>query len=156
MERGHLWQSCFKLNLAMLEMNGAGITDEMAARRPAEGVSCPAWIMGHLTHSRHGIITRLGGTVPEEPIWKETYGRGGEGGSAHLGFAALCEAFNATSGPLKEALRAVQDWDLPTANPFTHSDQAIEQLVAFLYMHECYHLGQIGLMRKLYGLKGAV
>ena len=59
MERGHLWRSCFKLNLRMLEMNSAGITDEMAGKRPAEGVSSPAWIVGHLVYSRRSLITRL-------------------------------------------------------------------------------------------------
>ncbi len=156
MERGHLWQSCFKLNLKMLELNGGGITDEMAAHQPAEGVSSAAWILGHLTHSRRSLIQRLGGSLPAEPVWAETYGRGGGGGTSHLGFAALGEAFKSTGEPLKEAFRAVADWDAPTKNPFSGTDQALEQLVAFLYMHESYHLGQIGMLRKLYGLKGAV
>ncbi len=156
MERGHLWRCCFKLNERMLEMNSAGITDGMAGHRPAEGVSSPAWIVGHLVYSRRSLATRLGGLVAEEPIWKETYSRGGSGETSHVGFDALCQAFAATDGSLKNALRDVEDWDLPTPNPFTGTEQALEQLVAFLYMHECYHLGQIGLMRKLYGLKGAV
>lgn len=156
MERGHLWRSCFKLNLRMLEMNSAGITDEMAGRRPAEGVSSPAWIMGHLVYSRRSLTTRLGGTLADEPIWKETYARGGSGEVSHLGLTALCQAFNATDEGIKAACQGVQDWDQPTPNPFSGTEQPLEQLVAFLYMHECYHLGQIGLMRKLYGLKGAI
>ena len=156
MERGHLWRSCFKLNLRMLEMNSAGITDDMAGRRPAEGVSSPAWIMGHLTYSRRSLIARLGGSMAEEPIWKENYSRGGSGEVSHLGFAALCQAFSATDEGRLAAPPGGQDWELPTPNQFCGSGQRLEQLVAFLYMHECYHLGQIGLMRKLYGLKGAI
>lgn len=156
MERGQLWRSCFKLNLRMLEMNSGGITDEMAGRRPAPGVSSPAWIMGHLIYSRRSLITRLGGTLADEPVWKETYARGGSGEAAHLGFAELSRVFHGTDEGIKAACRGVPDWDLPTPNPFSGADQPLEQLVAFLYMHECYHLGQIGLMRKLYGLKGAI
>ena len=99
MERGHLWRSCFKLNLRMLEMNSAGITDEMAGHRPAEGVSSPAWIVGHLVYSRRSLITRLGGTLGDEPAWKDNYSRGGSGEVSHLGFAALCQAFSATDEP---------------------------------------------------------
>lgn len=156
MERGHLWRSCFKLNLRMLEMNSDGLTDEMAGHRPAEGVSSPAWIIGHLIYSRRSLVTRLGGTVPDEPVWKEKYSRGGSGEASHLGYAALCRTFNATDESIKAACQGVADWDLPAANPFSGTEQPLEQLVAFLYMHECYHLGQVGLMRKLYGLKGAI
>lgn len=156
MERGHLWRSCFKLNLRMLEMNSAEITDEMADRRPAEKVSSAAWIMGHLIYSRRGLIARLGGTLADEPIWKEHYARGGSGEICHLGFKDLCQAFTATDEGIKAACQGVQDWDQPTPNPFSGAEQPLEQLAAFLYMHECYHLGQIGLMRKLYGLGGAI
>jgi uncharacterized damage-inducible protein DinB len=156
MERGQLWRSCFKLNLRMLEMNSGGITDDMAGHRSAEGVSSAAWILGHLIYSRRSLIARLGGTVADEPVWKENYARGGSGEDSHLGFATLCQAFNATDESIKAAFQGVTDWDLPTPNPFSGSDQPLEQLVAFLYMHECYHLGQIGLLRKLYGLKGAI
>ena len=156
MERGHLWRSCFKLNLRMLEMNSAGITDEMACARPAEGVSSPAWIVGHLVYSRRSLITRLGGALADQPIWKENYSRGGSGEVSHLGFAALCQAFSATDEGIKAVCQEMKDWDVMAPNPFSGTEQPLEQFVAFLYMHECYHLGQIGLMRKLYGLKGAI
>lgn len=100
MERGHLWRSCFKLNLRMLEMNSAGITDEMAGRRPAEGVSSPAWIMGHLVYSRRSLTTRLGGTLADEPIWKETYARGGSGEVSHLGQIGLMRKLYGLSGAI--------------------------------------------------------
>lgn len=41
-------------------------------------------------------------------------------------------------------------------NPALGTEQALEQVLAFLYMHECYHLGQIGIIRKLHGLPGAI
>jgi uncharacterized damage-inducible protein DinB len=36
------------------------------------------------------------------------------------------------------------------------TEQPLEQVLTFLFMHECYHLGQIGLIRKLHGLPGAI
>ncbi len=66
------------------------------------------------------------------------------------------EAFKATDAPFKAAIQAIDDWDRPTPNPATKTDQPLEQVMAFLFSHESYHLGQLGLIRKLLGLKGAV
>jgi uncharacterized damage-inducible protein DinB len=155
MERGHLWRSCFKGSLYMLDLNSAGLTDELAARRPAEGVASPAWILGHLVKTRRGILKLLGAPQPEDPVW-DAYGRHTEGDQGGLAYSALVEAFKATDAPFKAAIQAIDDWDRPTPNPATKTDQPLEQVMAFLFSHESYHLGQLGLIRKLLGLKGAV
>jgi uncharacterized damage-inducible protein DinB len=156
MERGKLWRSAFGNNLRLLELNSAGMTGELAARRSASGVSSAAWIVGHLVAARHRIVKLLGGPVPEDPIWEKQYARGGPGASAHLDWAELTEAFKGTDGALKAAFQQQADWDRPTLNPALGIEQPLEQVLAFLYMHECYHLGQIGLIRKLHGLPGAI
>lgn len=155
MERGHLWRSCFKGSLFMLDLNAKGLTDELAVKRPAEGVASAAWILGHLVKTRRGILRLLGAPQPEDPVW-EPYGRHGDGVSGTLPFSQLIEAFQATDAPLKDAIRAIEDWDRPTMNPGLMVEQPLEQVVAFLFSHESYHLGQIGVVRKLLGLGGAV
>jgi uncharacterized damage-inducible protein DinB len=155
MERGHLWRSCFKGSLFMLDLNARGLSDELAAKRPAEGVASAAWILGHLVKTRRGILKLLGHPLPEDPVW-EPYGRHGDGVSGTLAFHELVEAFKATDGPLKEAIRAVEDWDRPTLNPGIKVEQPLEQVLAFLFSHENYHLGQLGVLRRLLGLEGSV
>jgi uncharacterized damage-inducible protein DinB len=156
MERGKLWRTAFGNNVRMLELNGAGLTPELAAKRPASGVASAAWIVGHLVMTRQRILKMLGTGLPEDPIWGQTYARGGPGARAHLEWAELVEAFGATDLPLKEAFQALTDWDRSTLNPAVGSEQPLEQVLTFLYMHECYHLGQIGIIRKLHGLPGAI
>jgi uncharacterized damage-inducible protein DinB len=156
MERGKLWRTAFGNNVRLLGLNAAGLTDELAARQPADGVSSASWILGHVVLSRRGIVRMLGGQLPQDPAWKQHYARGGSGAGAHLAWPALLEAFQATDAALKEAFQGVADWDLPAQNPGLGIEQPLEQVVAFLFMHECYHLGQIGVIRKLHGLPGAI
>ena len=156
MERGKLWRTAFGNNVRLLELNGAGLTPELAAKRPANGVASAAWIVGHLVMTRQRILTLLGASLPEDPAWGKHYARGGPGASAHLDWAGLVEAFRATDLALKAAFQALADWDRPTLNPAMGAEQPLEQVLTFLYMHECYHLGQIGIIRKLHGLPGAI
>lgn len=156
MERGKLWRTAFGNNVRLLELNGAGLTPELAAQRPASGVASAAWIVGHLVTARRRILKLVGGTLPEDPVWEQHYARGGPGASAHLDWAGLVETFRATDQMLKEAFLQLTEWDRPTLNPALGTEQPLEQVLAFLYMHECYHLGQIGIIRKLHGLPGAI
>lgn len=156
MERGKLWRTAFGNNLRLLELNGAGLTPELAAQRSANGVASAAWIVGHLVSARRRIVKLMGGSVPEDPIWEQHYARGGPGASAHLDWQGLVEAFRGTDQALKSAFQQVSDWDQPTLNPALGVEQPLEQVLAFLFMHECYHLGQIGIVRKLLGLPGAI
>ncbi|BDU69543.1 hypothetical protein GETHOR_16440 [Geothrix oryzae] len=156
MERGKLWRTAFGGNIRLLELNGAGLTEDLAAKRPASGVASAAWIAGHLVASRRRIVKMLGGSLPEEPTWEQHYARGGPGATAHLDWAGLLEAFRATDQALKAAFQQLEDWDRPTLNPALGTEQPLEQVLSFLFMHECYHLGQIGIIRKLHGLPGAI
>lgn len=156
MERGKLWRTAFGNNVRLLELNGAGLTPELAAQRSASGVASAAWIVGHLVTARRRILKLVGGTLPEDPVWEQHYARGGPGASAHLDWAGLVETFRATDQVMKEAFLQLTEWDRPTLNPALGTEQPLEQVLAFLYMHECYHLGQIGIIRKLHGLPGAI
>ncbi|MDR3682954.1 MAG: DinB family protein [Geothrix sp.] len=156
MERGRLWRSAFGNNVRLLEMNGTGLTPEMASQRSANGVASAAWILGHMISMRRRIVRLAGGDLLEDPAWEQHYARGGPGAKAHLSWPELVEAFQAADQALKAAFQQLADWDRPTTNPALGVEQPLEQVLAFLFMHECYHLGQIGIIRKLHGLPGAI
>lgn len=156
MERGKLWRTAFGGNIKLLELNLPGLTDGLAAVPPAAGVATPAWVLGHIIHARFGLMALLGAPPIVDPIWKSTYARHSDGLGTHLPLSELVDAFNGTDSAMKAALLAVEDWDKPTLNPGLRVEQPLEQVVSFLYMHECYHLGQFGIFRKLLGLAGAV
>lgn len=156
MERGKLWRTAFKTNQGLLERNLPGYTDELAARRPGSGSASPAWLLAHLVHARRGILSILGSPAPEDAGLAKDGHRGGDGESVQLPFSELVTRFQATDEWMKEALLAVEDWDRPVKNPGIGVEQPLEQVIAFMHMHESYHIGQIGFCRKLLGLPGAV
>jgi len=154
MDRSHLWHTAFKTNLFVLERNLPGLTDDLIGRRPAEGVAAPGWVLGHLLGSRRLVLKLLGQPQPEDPTLA-CYGRGSTGGECGHGLAELVARLTATSELLKGALQAA-DWERRAMNPALQQEQPLEQVVAFLFMHESYHLGQLGMARKLLGLPGAI
>ncbi|WP_306591961.1 DinB family protein [Geothrix sp. 21YS21S-4] len=156
MDRGGLWRAAFGGNLRLLERNGGDLTEELAGRRPAPDVASAAWLLGHLILTRRRLLELAGAKPVEDPAWSTHYGGGTSGIEAHLAWPALVETFRALDGTLGEAFEILADWDRPTWNPALRVDQPLEQVVAFLFRHECYHLGQLGLARKLYGLPGAI
>ncbi len=155
MERSHLWHSAFKTNLGMLDRNLPGLTDELIRQRPAAGVACPGWVLGHLVRSRNLVFKLVGQPRPEEASLA-CYGRGSTGGECAHELGDLVARLKGTSDDLKVAFLAVADWDRPVMNPALQQEQPLEQVVAFLFMHESYHLGQLGTARKLMGLQGAI
>ena len=154
MERSHLWHTAFKTNFFVLERNLPGFTDELIRRRPAEGAAAPGWILGHVFGSRRLVLKLLGQPQPEDPTLA-CYGRGSSGAECAHALEDLVARVKATSEPLKAALQAA-DWDRMALNPALQQEQPLEQVVAFLFMHESYHLGQLGMARKLLGLPGAI
>ncbi len=155
MERSHLWHSAFKTNLGLLDRNLAGVTDAHLRQRPADNVACPGWILGHLVRSRNLIFKLVGRPRPEDESLA-CYGRGSTGAECAHELVDLVARLKSTSDDFKVALLAVEDWDRPVMNPAVQAEQPLEQVVAFLYMHEAYHLGQLGLARKLMGLAGGI
>ncbi len=155
MERSHLWYSAFKGNHLILERNLPGLSEAQVRQRPAEGVACVGWTLGHLIRARQGLLKLVGRPVAEDASLAQ-YGRGSTGAECGHDLPELLARFKATAEALKVALLAVEDWDRPALNPALQVEQPLEQVVAFLYMHECYHLGQVGTARKLLGLPGAI
>ncbi|HTL97632.1 MAG TPA: DinB family protein [Holophagaceae bacterium] len=156
MERGKLWRTAYKTTLALLERNLEGLTDELAARRPGPTAASPAWLLAHVYMTRKLILKLLDmPQAKEEDLGTDGF-RGSDGETVHVPFSELVKRFRATDGLMKQAFMGVSDWDRPAKNPGTGQDQPLEGVIAFLHMHESYHIGQIALARKLLGLPGVM
>lgn len=154
MERGKLWRTAYGTTLALLERNLPGLTDELAIQRPGPAAASPAWLLAHIHMTRRLILKMLGmPQAKEEDLGKDGY-RGSDGATVHVPFSELARRFRATDELMKQAFMAVTDWDRPAKNPGTGQEQPLESVIAFLHMHESYHIGQIALGRKLLGLPG--
>jgi uncharacterized damage-inducible protein DinB len=138
-------------------LNIEGVSEEDARKRPTGGGNSINWVVGHIISSRQGVLTLLGA----EPTWpRETtdaYARGTSGdipAAAELPLSRLLEDLSATTPIIVERLEALSGEEL--AAPSSNPEQTLGQRLAFLVFHESYHVGQLGLLRRLIGKPGAI
>lgn len=141
-------------NLALIERNVAGLSLEDSLRRLLPEGSHLNWLLAHLVVSRDGILRLLGA----EPVWGEAerrrYGRGSspEAG-AELPLEALRPALEQAQERLARALAGADAQQLAAPR---EGGGTVGDFVEFLVWHECYHMGQLTLYRRLAGLESPV
>jgi uncharacterized damage-inducible protein DinB len=147
----------FSFSQRALGTNLDGISDEESRVRPATGGNSINWVVGHIVASRQGVLSLLG----QERTWSreqsEGYARGSSGDvpeGSLLPLARLLADLNTTTQIITAALNALPDQAI--AAPSTNPEQTLGQRLAFLAFHESYHVGQIGLLRRLSGKPGAI
>jgi uncharacterized damage-inducible protein DinB len=67
----------------------------------------------------------------------------------------LMETMADTQAALNAAFSSA-DWDEPQFHPAFQATLPLVQIVGTLFVHETYHLGQLGTARKLLGLPGVI
>ena len=116
------------------------------------------WIFGHMVDTRTRLLKILG--VDVDPGWGDVFARGAalqdtSGYPAREKIQAVSRDVNkqlyATLGALTDA-----DVSRPATRSFTNAVQTVGDQVAFLAMHDTYHVGQLAYVRKALGLPGVV
>lgn len=154
---------------AMLERNYAvvyqaaaanldGMTAEASLSRPEGGGNCANWILGHLVVVHNGVMDVLG----EDPVWEDDrldrVGRGPITGPGEaLDWDELRDRFLGSRERCLAAVRALTDRELAEemADPFGDVTSRAE-LLTTLAFHQAYHVGQLGLARRVAGLPGVI
>ena len=144
----------FGTNAGAIRLNLDGVTHELSLVRPEAAGNCINWVVGHIIASRNQVLELVGAA----PIWAEEesapYGRGSPplpvGDEREL--SELREVLDASQEVLIERLGEISDEEL---GEVVGKKSRLEQLV-FLHFHEAYHVGQLGLLRRLVGLGGAI
>jgi uncharacterized damage-inducible protein DinB len=142
--------------------NLVGVTAEQSLFLPAEGGNCIKWLLGHLTWTYHGMLATLGqetfldeadfvrfqrGTerltdADDTPSWDDMLAYWDEAQKRFL--AGL------------ESLDPERTGDKAHYSPGGRDDETLGSLLAVVIFHQSYHVGQIGLVRRLAGLEGAI
>jgi len=139
------WTALFSITgQAVLEMNLAGVTQSLADHPPAAEVNSIMWILTHMVGARRWFLrdafNASFGPAPTGPMTLEKIKAG------------MAE----TQAAMTEAFEAVADWNELRTHPFTRTPAPLDQIAGAFFMHESYHLGQIGMARKLLGLPGVL
>ena len=118
----------------------------------------PLWVVGHLATYRKKVAAMVGAPQPEAP-WEAAFLKGTAPADvpADLDVQAVLASFRASHAAILgrwEALTAVAMAE-PYGRTLPDGTDTIGGAIGFMAWHETYHLGQLGLLRRLAGKPGA-
>jgi hypothetical protein len=135
-------------NYKVISMNIEGITHEESMMFPNGEANCMNWILGHLIYIRNAFLNILG----EESVWDNEkfscYNRGAlplERKEELVTFEELKSYLQKSQDKLEAKLITVESFDPEMIND-----------IAIFCLHELYHSGQLGYLRRILGKPGAI
>ena len=127
--------------------------------RPASeaGGNTAHWIVGHLAVARRSVLRRLGEEIPED-AWEKAFEiqSSPDGTDDYPAPDVLLEDLRESGKKLSAVLaemspeKAAEEW----GKPFPDGGTTLADGAQFMHFHESYHLGQLGLLRRITGKKG--
>ena len=139
-------------NLFSKAMNG--VDAEEAMRRPGELSNPLLWLAGHVTHFRTRLVTLVG--VPHAFPWGSLFDTGAKVGPASIypRPQEIVAVWEELSDILAQRLTVLTETDLaaPPASRVPTTDATLRGAIGYFSLHEAYHVGQMGYVRKWLGL----
>lgn len=125
--------------------------------RQRGGGNSALWILAHITTSKEGLLRALGETRSRHP-WEAGVGRGGSPDAELPSCQEVQRCWQAANALLINRLDQLTADQGAQPGPRTLPDGSttLGAMAHFLLVHEAYHLGQIGLLRRLCGKPGAI
>ena len=146
----------------IFQVNTDGVTHEESLHQPTESGNCLNWIAGHLVTTYNSVLPSLG----EDLVWDEErtqiYKRGSDllsNASEAVDFAEISEAFATSHDRVMRGIGklASERWDEPAPySPGNNPEETLGTLLHLIAFHQAYHVGQLGLGRRLVGKAGGV
>jgi len=135
-------------NYQVISLNIEGITHEESMIFPNGEANCMNWILGHLIHIRNPFLNILG----EESVWDSEkffcYNRG------EIPLNRKDEFVNFED--LKSYLKQSQDGLEAKLNTVNSFKSEMVKDISTLSLHEIYHSGQLGYLRRILGKPGVI
>jgi uncharacterized damage-inducible protein DinB len=148
-----------RFNEKLLAVATEGFTPADWSHRPSpEGGNTAHWILGHVTQSRRMMARMLGAEIESAP-WEHGFGMNSkpEDTTDYPAPEELARDHAASGARLEELLGALtpERAAAPTkGRPMPDGSRTLGDVLHFLHFHETYHLGQIGLVRRIVGKPG--
>ncbi|UTX49940.1 hypothetical protein [Chryseobacterium sp. MA9] len=135
-------------NYQVISLNTEGITHEESMIFPNGEANCMNWILGHLIYIRNPLLNILG----EESVWDSEkfscYNRGEiplDRKDELVSFEDLKSYLKQSQDRLEAKLGALDSFKPEMVND-----------ISTLSLHEIYHSGQLGYLRRILGKPGAI
>jgi len=143
----------FKFNNRIYERTIQGIPAEEWLIQPSQESNHLLWVVAHAAVTRAVGVRLLGGewSAPWQKLF--TRGQSRVGNGHYPSVAEVDQAWKEISGKLLAALPSASPELMakPVEEGKPSVDGTVGGMVAFLCLHESYHLGQMGFIRKWLG-----
>ena len=126
------------------------LSDAESRQRPLDIGNSFHWVLGHMVIYRDAILELLGRPRLHPEAARVAFKRNADptAGEPDVAFETLVADFETAGPQLQEALAAASDAQLQAAYNDKYS---VEQRLVHLVWHEAYHVGQLGMLRRLAG-----
>lgn len=125
--------------------------EDFSKQRPNDMTNHVAWIAGHLVSSRCFLVGLLGGQAQEPHPELFENGKGLEADGDYPTLAESMASYEEVTAKLTDALASATPELLSTEAPFpVPTGKTLGDMAAFLAHHEAYHIGQIGILRRVF------
>jgi len=148
----------FGLVYRMIADNVDGMTAEQSLAQPSPGGNCANWIVGHLTNVQNGVM----GLIGQKPAWEsDQLANAGwdpiNGSAKAIPWETMRDRILGSRERCLAAIASLSDEQMAEAvpHPFGGTTSRAE-LLSTLAFHQAYHAGQLGIVRRVAGLEGAV
>lgn len=151
-----------ELSSKVLDMNTKDVSHEESLVTPPKGGSCLNQVVGHMTRTRNMALGNMGQKSPYPMEDFNPYDdRTGVPFSREnaLPFDELRRRYKAMQEPLVSAIKGMPPEVLAAKppRPFTgEPNETVGSNLATLVFHECYHVGQTGVLRRVAGKPGVI
>ncbi|HEX7154337.1 MAG TPA: DinB family protein [Thermoanaerobaculia bacterium] len=137
--------------------NTDGIThDESLVRLLGDDGSNINWTVGHVVFVRCQLLRHLGQPsvwTPEE--WRP-YARGSAPSPELMPFDEVRRAFDLSQERFLAGLGTLTEERMATMVPGPNGEESLGSLVGTIIGHDLYHLGQLGVLRRVVGKEGVI
>jgi len=148
----------FATNDSLADRSFQGVADGDLWKRPTPQSNPMLWIFGHMADTRARLLKILGDDF--DPGWGDVFGRGAalQDTAGYPSREKITEVSREVNKRLYARLGAMTEIDVsrPATRAFTDAVQTVGDQVAFIVMHDTYHVGQLAYVRKALGLPGVV
>ena len=148
----------FAANDSLASRSFDTVPDDDLWRRPTDRSNPMLWILGHMVSTRAQMLRMLGD--PFETGWGDVFARGASlvGAAGYPTREAIEAVSRDVNARLYARLGALTGADLskPAARKPTAAVVTTTEYIAFLAMHDTYHVGQLAYARKALGHSGVV
>ena len=148
----------FGLVYRMIADNVEGMTAEQSLAQPSPGGNCANWIVGHLTNVQNAVM----GLVGQEPVWESDQLKNAAwepitGPARAIPWETMRDSILGSQARCLTAISNLSDEQMAeeVPHPFGGTTSRAE-LLSTLAFHQAYHAGQLGIVRRVAGLEGAV